>query len=157
MQLSSLSIPDGSVINHRYIATGAGGQNVSPHLQWTPAVGAVASYAITCFDPDAPTGSGWWHWIVADIPPEITELAEGAPLPDRARSWANDAGSPGWSGPWPPPGPVHHYIFRVVAVDVPHLDVPDQATNAAARLALSFHVLSDARLVGTFQIPATAG
>lgn len=157
MQLTSTSIPDRSVIDLRYAEPGVGGQNVSPHLRWTPDDHVASSYAITCFDPDAPTGSGWWHWVVTDIPADITELPEGVPLPSGARTWPNDFGYSGWGGPWPPPGPAHHYIFRVVAVAIPRLDVPDDATSAAARLALSFHELGDARITGTFQNPGLGG
>ncbi len=155
MEIRSESIAADSFIDLRYAEPGVGGQNVSPQLSWTAGPEGTASYALTCFDPDAPTGSGWWHWVVADIPAEITSLAEGAPLPVGARSWANDYGYTGWGGPWPPPGPAHHYEFRVFAVSVPKLDVPDLATSAVARMTLSFVTLQVAGFTGLFATPAS--
>jgi Raf kinase inhibitor-like YbhB/YbcL family protein len=154
MKLTSTSIIADSTIDLIYAEPGVGGQNVSPHLSWTPGPEGTASYAITCFDPDAPTGSGWWHWVVTDIPADITELAEGAALPGAARSWVNDYGYRGWGGPWPPPGPAHHYQFRVVAVATERLDVPDDASSAAARLTVSFAALEDAAFTALFANPA---
>lgn len=154
MKLTSTSIVADSTIDLTYAEPGVGGQNVSPQLSWTPGPAGTASYAITCFDPDAPTGSGWWHWVVTDIPADITELPEGAALPAGARTWSNDYGYPGWGGPWPPPGPAHHYQFRVVAVGTERLDVPDDASSAAARLTLSFVALDDAGFTALFANPA---
>lgn len=155
MEIRSESIAADSFIDLRYAEPGVGGQNVSPQLSWTAGPEGTASYALTCFDPDAPTGSGWWHWVVTDIPAETTSLAEGAPLPAGARSWPNDYGYAGWGGPWPPPGPAHHYEFRVVAVSVPKLDVPDLATSAVARMTLSFATLQVVGFTGLFANPAS--
>ncbi|PKQ32423.1 MAG: YbhB/YbcL family Raf kinase inhibitor-like protein [Actinobacteria bacterium HGW-Actinobacteria-2] len=155
MDLSSTSITPGSYIAMTHAEPGVGGQNISPELSWTPGPEGTASYTITCFDPDAPTGSGWWHWVVTDIPAEVTSLAEGADLPDGARSWTNDYGYSGWGGPWPPPGPAHHYEFRVFAVGVPRLDVPDDASCASARLTLSFNTLAEAGFTALFANPAS--
>lgn len=154
MILTSTSIVADSHIDLRFCEPGVGGQNLSPHLSWTPGPADTASYAITCFDPDAPTGSGWWHWVVTDIPAEVTELAEGADLPAGARTWINDFGYRGWGGPWPPPGPAHHYVFSVLAAGAPRLDVPDDATSASARLALHFVTLDRAELTGLFTNPS---
>jgi len=93
--------------------------------------------------------------VVTDIPVEVTSLAEGAPLPAGARTWANDYGYPGWGGPWPPPGPAHHYVFTVFAVGVERLDVPDEASSAVARLTLSFNVLDQGSFTALFQNPAS--
>ncbi len=155
MHLSSTSIAAGSYVALAHAEPGVGGQNISPELSWTPGPEGTASYAITCFDPDAPTGSGWWHWVVTDIPADVTSLAEGAALPPGARTWTNDYGYPGWGGPWPPPGPAHHYEFRVVAVSVARLDVPDDASCASARLTLSFSTLDDAGFTALFANPAS--
>lgn len=155
MILTSTSIIADSDIAMRYAAVGVGGQNISPQLSWTPGPVGTLSYAITCFDPDAPTGSGWWHWVITDIPTDISELAEGAALPAGARTWTNDSGEPGWGGPWPPPGPAHHYEFRVLAVAVPRLEVPDSASCAAVRLALSFVTLDQAGFTGLFANPSS--
>ena len=153
MEITSDSIAPNAVIDSRHAEPGVGGANVSPALAWSGAPEGTRSYAITCFDPDAPTGSGWWHWVVTDIPAGVTSLAEGAPLPEGARTWANDYGYPGWGGPWPPPGPAHHYVFTVFAVDVDRLDVPDGATSAVARLTLSFSVLDSAAFTALFMNP----
>ena len=155
MEITSDGITADASIDLRYAEPGAGGTNVSPGLAWTGAPEGTRSYAITCFDPDAPTGSGWWHWVVTDIPAEVTSLAEGAPLPAGARTWANDYGYPGWGGPWPPPGPAHHYVFTVFAVGVERLDVPDEASSAVARLTLSFNVLDQGSFTALFQNPAS--
>jgi Raf kinase inhibitor-like YbhB/YbcL family protein len=155
MDLSSTSIAPGSYIAMTHAEPGVGGQNLSPALSWTPGPDGTASYTVTCFDPDAPTGSGWWHWVVTDIPADVTSLAEGADLPNGARTWTNDYGYSGWGGPWPPPGPAHHYEFRVVAVGVPRLDVPDDASCASARLTLSFNALAEASFTALFANPAS--
>jgi Raf kinase inhibitor-like YbhB/YbcL family protein len=155
MEIRSASIAADSYIDPKYAEPGAGGQNISPDLSWTPGPTSTASYAVTCFDPDAPTGSGWWHWVVTDIPASITHLDEGAPVPAGARTWVNDYGYPGWGGPWPPPGPAHRYEFRVFAVSVGSLDVPDDATSASARLTLSFSTLGVAAFTALFANPAS--
>lgn len=155
MEITSDGIVADASIDLRYAEPGVGGTNVSPGLAWSGAPDGTRSYAITCFDPDAPTGSGWWHWVVTDIPSDVTVLAEGAPLPDGARTWPNDYGYAGWGGPWPPPGPAHHYVFTVFAVGVDRLDVPDEASSAVARLTLSFNVLGQASFTALFQNPAS--
>lgn len=154
MEITSTSIAANTSIDLRYAEPGVGGENVSPALAWSGAPEGTRSYAVTCFDPDAPTGSGWWHWVVTDIPADVTSLAEGAPLPAGARTWANDYGYPGWGGPWPPPGPAHHYVFTVFAVGTDRLDVPDEATSAVARLTLSFSVLESAAFTAVFRNPS---
>jgi Raf kinase inhibitor-like YbhB/YbcL family protein len=155
MKITSDGVPADSTIDLRYAEPGVGGTNVSPDLTWSGAPEGTRSYAVTCFDPDAPTGSGWWHWVVTDIPADVTSLAEGAPLPEGARTWTNDYGYPGWGGPWPPPGPSHHYVFTVFAVGVDRLDVPDEASSAVARLTLSFNVLDQASFTAVFANPAS--
>ena len=155
MEITSTGIPANSEIDLRFAEPGVGGTNISPALTWSGAPEGTRSYAITCFDPDAPTGSGWWHWVVTDIPLEVTSFAEGAVLPEGSRSWPNDYGYAGWGGPWPPPGPAHHYVFTVFAVGVERLDVPDQATSAVARLTLSFSVLGTSTFTAVFRNPSS--
>lgn len=155
MQLTSDGVVADAPISLRYAEPGVGGDNVSPGLAWSGAPEGTRSYAITCFDPDAPTGSGWWHWVVTDIPADVTSLTEGADLPAGARTWLNDYGYPGWGGPWPPPGPEHHYVFTVFAVGVERLDVPDEASSAVARLTLSFNVLAQASFTAVFTNPSS--
>jgi len=153
MQISSSSVADGAPVPLKYAEPGVGGQNVSPALAWSDAPAGTRSFMVTCFDPDAPTGSGWWHWVVTDIPADVQELPEGGPLPAGARTWPTDYGYAGWGGPWPPPGPAHHYQFTVTALDVERLDIPDDTTSANARLMASFATLGSARLVATFVNP----
>jgi Raf kinase inhibitor-like YbhB/YbcL family protein len=155
MQLTSDGVVADAPISLRYAEPGVGGDNVSPGLAWSGAPEGTRSFAITCFDPDAPTGSGWWHWVVTDIPADVTSLAEGEALPEGARTWPNDYGYPGWGGPWPPPGPAHHYVFTVYAVGVDRLDVPDEATSAVARLTLSFNVLAQGSFTAVFTNPSS--
>lgn len=154
MKLSSAAIEPQSLIDQRLVEPGCGGFNISPDVTWSGAPEGTRSYAITCFDPDAPTGSGWWHWVVTDIPAQVTTIPEGGPLPEGSRTWTNDYGYSGWGGPRPPPGPAHHYVFRVVAVDTERLDVPDDASSAIARLTLSFHVVDEASFTALYQNPA---
>ena len=155
MELKSESFEPDTYIDARHIEPGIGGENISPSLAWSGAPDGTRSYAITCFDPDAPSGSGWWHWVVTDIPVDVTSLAEGAPLPAGARTWINDYGYRGWGGPWPPPGPAHHYVFTVFAVGVDRLDVQDDTTSAVARVNLSFNVLEKTSFTVLFQNPET--
>jgi Raf kinase inhibitor-like YbhB/YbcL family protein len=150
MELSSAAIPDGSSIATRHIEPGIGGDNVSPDLTWTPGPDGTQSYCITCFDPDAPTGSGWWHWLVTDIPASVTSIPDGGPLPDGARTWPNDYAYPGWGGPWPPPGPAHHYVFTVHAMSVPRIDSGDSTPPAMVRLLMHFAELGRASFTAVY-------
>lgn len=116
---------------------GAGGEDISPHLSWSGAPNDTESYVVTCFDPDAPTGSGFWHWVVYDIPPSITELATGAGkeastvLPKGSKHLKNDAGFPGYLGSAPPPGHgPHRYIFAVHALNIEVLPINEHVSAA---------------------------
>lgn len=150
MELSSEAIPDGSTIESTYAEPGCGGRNVTPDLSWSGAPEGTLSYGLTCFDPDAPTGSGWWHWIAFDIPGYLTSLDPDLGLHTSMRQWVNDYGYIGYGGPCPPPGPAHRYVFTVYALDVDTLDVPDEATSAACRSTLLSHVLDSASFTGRF-------
>ena len=133
-----------------------GGQDSSPQLSWSGAPAGTKSYAVTMYDPDAPTQSGFWHWAVADIPVGTTSLDTGAGdengtgIPGGAVTLANDAGLARYLGSAPPPGHgVHHYYFVVHAVDVESLELPDGATPAFLGFNLFSHTLARAVVVGT--------
>lgn len=152
MELTSTSITEGAEIAQKYATEDAGGQNVSPQLSWSNPPEGTKSFAITIYDPDAPTGSGFWHWVMADIPAEVTEVPEGGPVPEGAREWVIDYGFAGYGGPCPPPGPAHRYIHTVHALGCEELPVPLEATNTQARFAIHANELGRAQVTGLFAI-----
>lgn len=153
MFVSSQAIPAGSTITRRCVAAAAGGGNVSPDLTWGDVPSGTKSFAITCFDPDAPRG-GFWHWVVVDIPATVTTIPEGGPVPSDGRELPSDFGTPGWGGPCPPRGPAHRYVFTVYALDIPKLAVPARAGGDAVVKALKPHILDSAHFTGMFRNPA---
>ncbi len=137
---------------------GAGGQDVSPQLSWSGFPATTRSFVVTMYDPDAPTGSGFWHWAVANVPASVTSLPagagseDGARLPKGALQLPNDARLKRYVGAAPPPGDgAHRYIFAVHALDVPSLDVPREATPAYLMFSTLGHVVGRAMLVPTYQ------
>ncbi|MGA4507754.1 YbhB/YbcL family Raf kinase inhibitor-like protein [Propionibacteriaceae bacterium G1746] len=153
MKLHSEGIAPNASIDIRFAESGIGGQNLVPDLSWSEAPEGTQSYAITVYDPDAPTGSGWWHWVAIDLPATVTQLDEGAALPAAAREWVNDYGYVGYGGPYPPPGPAHHYVLTVYALPAAQLDVPDTATSAQVRFTLLATALDSASFTATFANP----
>ncbi|HJQ44618.1 MAG TPA: YbhB/YbcL family Raf kinase inhibitor-like protein, partial [Jatrophihabitantaceae bacterium] len=130
-------------------------EDVSPHLAWSGAPEGTQSYAVTVYDPDAPTASGFWHWAVFNLPADVTELASGAStsLPDGAVQLKNDGGVAGYIGAAPPPGHgTHHYWTVVHAVDVPSLDIPAEGSCAFLGFNLFSHTLARAVLVPTYEV-----
>lgn len=129
--------------------------NRSPHLAWSGAPEGTKSFAITCYDPDAPTGSGFWHWTVANIPAAVTELAQGASsdgLPKGAVEGRTDFGVPGFGGAAPPAGHgPHRYIFTVFAVDTERLEVTPDNSGAVFGFNLHFHTLARASISGVYE------
>lgn len=156
MKVTSTSFTDGGVIPPQYAHTDAGGQNVRPQLSWSGAPQGTKSFAITCYDPDAPTGSGWWHWVAVDIPADVTSLESSEQLPEGVREWVTDYGEPGWGGPCPPPGPAHHYVFTVHALPFDRLPVPDDAPSAPCRFTIFTNQLDSASTTGLFALPDEA-
>ncbi len=137
---------------------GAGGQDISPQLSWTGFPAETKSFVVTCYDPDAPTAAGFWHWAVADIPASVSSLpadagAPGSPdLPDQAVTLRNDAGLAQFVGAGPPPGHgPHRYFFVVHAVDVESLDLPADASPAFLGFNLFSHALARGSLIGIFE------
>lgn len=116
-------------------AFGCSGGNQSPALRWSGAPAATRSFVVTMYDPDAPTGSGWWHWVVANLPASVDRLPAGAGsvgghLPAGALAVAGDNGDPAYFGSCPPPGETHRYVLTVQALKVDRLDLPAGATPA---------------------------
>ncbi|GAC68716.1 YbhB/YbcL family Raf kinase inhibitor-like protein [Gordonia soli] len=161
--VTSESFADGDALPNAQVSglMGAGGEDRSPQLSWSGYPEGTKSFAVTVYDPDAPTASGFWHWAVADIPVSVTSLAEGAGdeaasgVPDGAVTLANDASLARYVGAAPPPGHgAHRYIVAVHAVDVESLELPDGATPAYLGFNLFSHAIGRARIVGTYEQPA---
>ncbi|WP_029569812.1 kinase inhibitor [Pantoea ananatis] len=153
MRVYSQDLHDGEKMPEKHVFNGMGyqGDNLSPHLAWEDAPEGTKSFVITCFDPDAPTGSGWWHWVVANIPAETTSLPQGAgsgkaALPAGALQTRTDFGQAGYGGAAPPAGETHRYIFSVHALDVDKIDVDEGASGAMVGFNVHFHVLASASL-----------
>ncbi len=129
--------------------------NTSPQLAWTDVPEGTQSLVVTCFDPDAPTPSGFWHWVLVDLPGDLRSLPAGAaaqPLPGSAFHVRNDGGEAAFMGAAPPAGDqVHRYYFVVHAVSSPTLGVTADATPAAVSFHLAFHTLGRAILHGTYR------
>ena len=129
--------------------------NTSPQLSWSGAPEGTKSYVVTCFDPDAPTPSGFWHWALVDIPADVTSLDAGAAsgsLPGGAFHVRNDGGEAGFMGAAPPEGDqVHRYFFVVHAVKDDTLGVDADASNAVVSFNLAFKTLGRAIIHGTYQ------
>lgn len=159
-RLTSTDVVDGERLASPQVSgvMGAGGEDVSPQLSWQGFPEQTKSFAITCYDPDAPTGSGFWHWAVADVPVSVTELPSGAgavggqSLPSGAIALRNDAGMAGYVGAAPPEGHgPHRYAFAVHAVDVEKLGIDGDATPAVLGFNLFSHTLARGLIVAIYE------
>ena len=159
--VTSNSFKDGDYLGRDFILSadfgfGCAGGNTSPHLAWSGASAGTKSFAVTCYDPDAPTGSGFWHWLVVNIPADVTELKLGAgsaggTLPKGALMTRTDFGKPGYGGPCPPEGDhPHRYLFTVFAVG-DTLDVSADTSAAVVGFNLHFKTLAKAAIMGLFK------
>ena len=151
--LTSPATKTRNVLAEKYVYQGFGchGGNLSPALQWKNPPAGTQSFAVTVYDPDAPTGSGWWHWVVYNLPANTRGLPEGAGdanqprLPEEAIQAKTDFGNAGYGGACPPAGDkAHRYIFKVHALKVAKLDVPADASPALVGFALHANQLSTA-------------
>ncbi|OBI10379.1 hypothetical protein A5715_00060 [Mycolicibacter heraklionensis] len=156
--LTSTSLTDGQALGNAQVSgiMGAGGDDASPQLSWSGFPEETRSFAVTCYDPDAPTASGFWHWAVANLPATCTELPEGAGdgslLPGDALTLANDAGLRRYVGAAPPAGHgAHRYYFAVHALDVEKLELGEDASPAYLGFNLFMHAIARAVIVGTYE------
>ncbi len=152
--VQSNDVADGQQMTDAQVYSGFGmtGQNISPELRWHGFPAETKSFAVTCYDPDAPTGSGFWHMILLDVPASVSELATGAvsgdqsELPAGAFCVRNDYGSKDFGGAAPP----HRYVFAVHALDTESLGVNSDVSPAVAGFNLRFHTLARAVMIPVF-------
>jgi len=151
--LTSDDVADGKPLDAKFAHPSVGGDNVSPHLAWSGQPEATRGFVVTCFDPDAPTGSGFWHWSLVNVPASVTSLPQGAAPPEGAFAVRNDYGEREYGGAAPPAGDrPHRYVFAVHALDVATLDVTPDASPAYIGFNLAFHTIARATLRPTFQV-----
>ncbi|MCT1556994.1 YbhB/YbcL family Raf kinase inhibitor-like protein [Helcobacillus massiliensis] len=153
MQLTSQALTDGEAIPLEFAEPSSGGENTIPDLAWSGAPDGTKSYALTVYDPDAPTGSGFWHWVAFDIPTSVTSIEKGGALEAPAREWENDYGYKGYGGAAPPAGRTHRYIHTVHALNVEKLEVPEGATQTQARFMLMAAQIDSASITPVFSQP----
>ncbi len=159
LNLTSTEVAAGKQIANEQVLNGFGcmGTNVSPGLKWDNPPAGTKSFALTVYDPDAPTGSGWWHWVVVDIPATARELPKGAGksgtvrIAGGARQTRTDFGASGYGGPCPPQGDkAHRYVFTLSALDIDKLDVPDDASGALVGFNVGAHTLARGTLTAMY-------
>ncbi|MDE2628529.1 MAG: YbhB/YbcL family Raf kinase inhibitor-like protein [Burkholderiales bacterium] len=160
--LRSPTIKPGSTLTQAQVFNGFGcsGKNISPALSWSGAPAGTKSFAVTVYDPDAPTGSGWWHWVVYNIPGSATQLpegagsADGAGLPAGSVQARTDFGAPGFGGACPPAGDKpHRYVFTVYALKTDKLEVPADGTAALVGFMIHANQLGEARFIARYGRP----
>lgn len=155
MKLSSATFQPDSTLPGSTAFDGCGGENRSPDLSWSGFPDETRGFALTLFDPDAPTGSGFWHWVLSGIPANVTKLEAGEGQSETAgdgTAGSNDYGAHGYGGPCPPPGDgPHRYVFTIYALDVPTLDGAGRdTTGAKLNFLMRGHVLATGTLTGRY-------
>jgi Raf kinase inhibitor-like YbhB/YbcL family protein len=156
-EVASDDVQNGQPMDSKFAHDSVGGQNVSPHLSWSGFPDETKAFVVTCYDPDAPTGSGFWHWLAVGLDADVTELPQGAgngDLPGGAFHVRNDYGANAYGGPAPPQGDRdHRYFFAVHAIDVESYDgVDETASPAFVGFNTTFHVLARAVLTATYRV-----
>lgn len=155
----TLPFPDGDRLPLAQVAAAQGGEELSPRITWEAVEGA-GSYLVSCFDPDAPTMSGFWHWIVYDIPASTTVLEAGAgspggSLPRGAKAGLNDAFVRSYIGAVPPYGHgEHRYFFTVTALDTASIDAPSELSGAFLHFMAREHVIARGHVHGVWRNPS---
>jgi Raf kinase inhibitor-like YbhB/YbcL family protein len=158
-RLTSSDIKEQGTIENKHVFSGFGcsGSNVSPELHWDGAPKETKSFAVTVYDPDAPTGSGWWHWVMFNIPATIHTLPVNAGKPggeaalEGSMQSMTDFGQPGYGGPCPPAGDKpHRYIFTVYALKVDQLPLKKDASGAMVGFYLNQNALAKASLTALY-------
>lgn len=158
-KLTSPTIKPGAFLTEEQVFNGFGctGKNISPALKWTASPKGTKSFAITVYDPDAPTGSGWWHWIVYNIPANVSEIVAGAGdstgklLPTGAVQGRTDYGAHAFGGACPPKGDKpHRYIFTVYALKIEKIDVPSDSSAALIGFMINANSLGKASFTAMF-------
>ena len=158
--VESNDVTEGQQMSDAQVFDGFGmtGQNISPHLRWHGFPAETRSFAVTCFDPDAPTGSGFWHLVLLDVPASVTELATGAAsgdltVPAGSFLVRNDYGVKAFGGAAPPKGEVHRYVFAVHALDLDNLasqGVDSDVSPAVAGFNLRFHTIARGTIIPVY-------
>ena len=150
-KLTSTNIAEGQQLDAAQVFQGFGceGGNVAPSLAWSGAPEGTKSFAVTVYDPDAPTGSGWWHWFAFNIPADVTELPGGAAMPASAVELNNDYGAAGFGGACPPPGEVHRYQFTVHALKTT-LELDASVSNALAGFMVNANSIASSSITAVY-------
>ena len=160
LTLSSNDITQGKLMSKAQEFNGFGclGEDLSPHLKWSGAPKGTKSFAITAYDPDAPTGSGWWHWQIVNIPETVTELASGAGntekdlKPKGSMQITNDYGSRGFGGACPPSGHgIHRYRFTIHALSVEKLELPENASGALSGYMINSNTIESCTIESLYK------
>jgi hypothetical protein len=160
LTLSSKDISQGEFMSkaQEFNGFGCSGSDLSPHLKWTNAPKGTKSFAITAYDPDAPTGSGWWHWQIVNIPVTVMEIPTGAGntknnnAPTGSTQIQNDYGNRGFGGACPPEGHgVHHYRFTLHALSVEKLELPLYASGALAGYMINGHTIESTTIESLYK------
>ncbi|MEP3246109.1 MAG: YbhB/YbcL family Raf kinase inhibitor-like protein [Sneathiella sp.] len=154
-QLTSSDISEGQKLSNKQVMNGFGckGGNISPALSWSGAPEDTKSFVVTAYDPDAPTGSGFWHWVVANIPANVTSLPSGVKaegLPEEVLQAGADAGPGTYIGACPPPGDMHRYVFTVHALKVDKLPVDKNASGALVGFMTGANRLASAKITAVY-------